>query len=374
MEARSQANQVANIGDSPDRKLSVSRIESYPLREPASGRRYCVIKVHTEDGSFGFGETGEVSAPDLAVGNQLVKGMQATAYEVLRRRLKALPNLQAAVNIALLDIVGKAAGVPVYQFLGGPTRFKARAMTALEGGSNDSLAASLNVVRKAGYRTFIVPPPPSSERNQGRAFVFAARKRFDRLREEAGEDVDFVLGGASRLSPSDAASLAREFESFHLLWFDEPCPVTNLATLRKIAKETVTPLGFGTSVHDGGVFQDLLREQLVDVLRPSLTQNGISQIRKMAALAETYYVSVAPFHNGGPIGTAAALHLAASLPNFFVQQIPRPAAETDQRMRAALAGSSVESVKDGYASLPTEPGLGISVNEEALEKYRNPGK
>jgi len=132
----------------------------------------------------------------------------------------------------------------------------------------------------------------------------------------------------------------------------------------------VTALGFGRHLHDSGAFQDLLREEVIDVLRPSLALNGISQIRKMAALAEAYYVAVAPHHNGGPVATAAALHLAASLPNFFIQQIPLPAAEADRRMRAELAGVSVERVTDGFAALPTGAGLGITVNEDALEKYK----
>jgi galactonate dehydratase len=104
-------------------------------------------------------------------------------------------------------------------------------------------------------------------------------------------------------------------------------------------------------------FQDLLREDLIDVFRPDLARNGITQIRKFAALAEANYVAVAPYHDGGPVGTAAALHLAASLPNFFAQQIPVPDADEDRRFRAALAGAALESVTDGYFALRTEPGL-----------------
>jgi galactonate dehydratase len=87
-------------------------------------------------------------------------------------------------------------------------------------------------------------------------------------------------------------------------------------------------------------------------------------------VAEPYYVAVAPFHDGGPIATAAALHLAASLPNFFIQQVPYPAAEEDRRMRARLTGAAVEAVQDGFLQLPPGPGLGISVYEAALAEYR----
>jgi galactonate dehydratase len=190
------------------------------------------------------------------------------------------------------------------------------------------------------------------------------------LRAAGGANFDFVLSGGGSLSAGDAASVASALERFHLLWFDEPCRLSNLGAVRKIAAEGVTPLGFGTHLHHGGDFQDLLREEVADVLRPSLALNGITQIRRIAAVAETYYIAVAPYHNGGPVGTAAALHLAASLPNFFIQQIPLPEAEADRRMRAEITGTSVEVVTEGYAALPVGAGLGITVREEALEKYK----
>ena len=95
----------------------------------------------------------------------------------------------------------------------------------------------------------------------------------------------------------------------------------------------------------------------------------VSQIRRIAVIGEVNYVAVAPFHNGGPVGTAAALHLAASLPNFFIQQIPLPEAAADREMRKAIGGD-IEAVKAGFAALPTGPGLGITVNESALERYQ----
>ncbi len=178
--------------------------------------------------------------------------------------------------------------------------------------------------------------------------------------------MDFVLDGGGRLSPGDASSLAAALERFHLLWFDEPCRISNLAALQKIAGETVTPLGFGRRVHQNGAFQDLLRDQTIDILRPSLALNGLSQLRRMAALAEPYYTAIAPYHEGGPIATAAALHLAASLPNFFIQQTPFAEAAEDRAFRARLGGPGLEKATDGYFSLPTGPGVGITVDRGVL--------
>ena len=114
----------------------------------------------------------------------------------------------------------------------------------------------------------------------------------------------------------------------------------------------------------------LLRDGMADILRPDLRKESISRIRQIAALAETYYVAVAPNHDGGPLATAAALQLAASLPNFFIQSIPLPSDERDRRMRSELISQPVETVRDGFAALPTAAGLGVEVNESALEKYK----
>jgi galactonate dehydratase len=353
-----------------DQGLEVKDLGVYPLREPVSGRRYTVIRIQTQSGLTGCGECGPVSVDDLARTKPVVLGKAATAYEIVRRQLEAVPNLQAAVNIALLDVVGKWSKVPLFQVLGGPTRNKVRAITSLEGHSVDSLNGSMKRAQEAGYRAFLVLVPPAAALNQGQAFVHAVQKQMESLRTAGGEGIDFALSGEGSLSVGDASSVASALERFHLLWFDEPCRLFNLGAVRKIGAESVTPLGFGRHLHHGGDFQDLLREEVADVLRPSLSLNGITHIRKTAALAETYYVAVAPYHDGGPVGTAAALHLAASLPNFFIQQIPLPQAEADRNMRAEITGTSVEVVKEGYAALPVGVGLGITVREEALEKYK----
>ena len=172
------------------------------------------------------------------------------------------------------------------------------------------------------------------------------------------------------LTPGDASSLAAAMERSHLLWFDEPCQLSNLTAAYRIAGENVTPVGFGRFATEAGVFQNLLRSDAVDVVRPDLALHGITQSRRIAAVAEPYYVAIAPFHNGGPIATAAALNLAASLPNFFVQQLPHVVDEQDRRMRARLAGDATEAVKNGFLQLPRGPGLGINVNEAVFAEYR----
>jgi galactonate dehydratase len=344
----------------------ISDLSVYPVREPVSGRAWTLVRVRTSSGLTGWGEAGRVTADDLAKARPAVMKRPATAWATVRTGTA----LDGAIDMALLDISARAASAPVYRLLGGPTRFKVRALTTLAGSTDAELAESLSRGVEAGYRAFQAPLPSTAARNQGQAFHNAVRDRMEKLRAAAPAGVNFVLGGGGSVMAGDAAGVAAALERFHLLWFDEPAPVANLATIRKVSQESVTPLGFGRTVREPAVYQDLLREGLADILRPSLHDAGPSVIRRIAALAETYYVAVAPNHEGGPVATAAALHLAASLPNFFIQHVPLPAAEEDRRMRAAIVKQPVETVRGGFLELGNSPGLGIDINEDALQRYR----
>jgi galactonate dehydratase len=191
----------------------------------------------------------------------------------------------------------------------------------------------------------------------------------ERVRSMAGPNTDFVLDGAGSQKPGEAAAIATALEKVHLLWFDEPTSVLTSDALAKITDESVMPVGLGRHVHDVAVFQNLLRWGCIDLLRPSLALNSAPKIRRMAAVAETHYVDIAPYHDGGPIGTVAGIHLAASLPNFFIQQVPQPVAAQDRDMRMELTSGDRESAQDGFAGLLNRPGLGIEVDEKALGKY-----
>jgi galactonate dehydratase len=279
-----------------------------------------------------------------------VVGLAPSAYQALNGLVP--PPVRGGLNIALLDIVGKATKAPIYRVLGGPTRNKARAITRLAGSSDEALQSDLAKQLTAGFRAFLIPIPLPTARNQGSEFVRVAATRLKAMRA-AAPTADFALEAHAQLTPGDAASLAAEVESLHPFWFDEPCPVSNLETIRKIAEETVVPLGFGRTISDPGTFQDLLRQGLVDLLRPDLLTHGISGVRRLSAMAETYYVDVAPWHQGGAIAHAASLHAAASMPNFFIAQSPNP-----------LVGAAPQ---DGFFPLPKGPGLGIEVDEKTFE-------
>jgi galactonate dehydratase len=361
---------VENSPGQAEGDLAIKDVKGWTLREPVSKRAYTVIKIQTGSGLTGYGECALLSPAEFAEAKKTITGVPATSFEIVAPKLAMYPTARAALNIAMLDVVGKIAKAPIFQVLGGPTRYKARVVTPITGDTDLALIDSMKRAKAAGYKAFMVPMPPTANPNQGQAYVVAVKKRLESLRAAGGEDMDFVLDGENRLTPGDAQMISTAIERFHPLWFNEPCPPINIGAFKKLADENVTPIGVGRHMTQGGDIQNLLREDAVDIIRPDIGMNGISQIRRMAAIAETYYIAVGPTHYGGPIGTVAALHLAASIPNFFIQQVPFPEAEADRLMRSELTMTPAEIIKDGFAELLTGPGLGISVNEKSLEKYK----
>lgn len=325
----------------------ITAIDHFPVREPVSNNQYSLIRVQTRGGLSGWGECGSLTPADLAAVRKQWLGRPATQYATIDA---ASPGA-GALDIALLDIVGQACKAPIYRVLGGPTRNKVRAYSSPVSGA---------------FPVIAVAAPAPAARNQGKAYQNLVRAAMEQVPAEG----DFILLAEGRLTPGDAASVAATAQPKHPLWFDEPCSVSNLDAIRKISGETVVPVGFGRGIRAMATFQALLREGLVDVVRPELEYFGITGSRRVAALAETYYVAVAPRHNGGPVATAAALQLAASIPNFFIQHVPTPSAPEDRAMRAALCSPNPESGQGAFLSLTTAPGLGITVHESALERYR----
>jgi galactonate dehydratase len=350
-------------------RLGITNFKAWPLREPASGRRYTVVKLESRSGAIGYGEGGPSVRDDISAAKAAIVGKRATDAEFIRHHLSGTPAMEAAVNNAMLDLAARSANVPVYQFLGGPTRYKARVVAHLEGEDEDALVSSLRRGMQQGFQAFLFPVPSRDAMWRMQAYVDAIRARVDRLKTAGGPETDFVLDGRAMLTPGDASFIATALERSHLLWFDEPTGVLTNDALSRISDESVMPLGLGRGIHDVATFQNLLRWGCVDILRPSMALNSIRQIRRMAAVAETHYVAVGPYHAGGPIGTFAAVHLAASMPNFFAQQVPLPMAAQDRTMREELTPGSSEMAVEGFAPLVNKPGWGIEVSEQALAKY-----
>lgn len=337
--------------------MNITAVDAFQLREPKSGRVYSLLKLSTDSSLVGWGEAGRLDSNSLRRCREICIGQDPTRYDYLTNQLAVDP-ASGAINMALLDLCGKQAKVPVYQLLGGPTRNKVRALTLF-----DERAIGV------GHRACVVPISLPQQATSRPRFVDSVVKRFEALRKTHGENVDFVADGMGLLPSAEAADIAVALESFHPLWFDQPCRAPNSDVLARLTTESATPIGLGRDFDQVGPLLNLLRDGLIDVVRLPIARLGITPIRRAGALAETYYVAIAPFHiSGGPVATAAAIQLAASLPNFFIQQVPLVVDSEERKLRDDLVGGAVEAVTEGYFGLSLKPGLGIDINETIVRR------
>ena len=355
--------------------MKIARVTPRAVAEPG-GLTYLVVRVDTDEGVSGYAETTAGPAPQVTVdqlkrelsplvGASPFRGVQTD--EALKRARASLA-ARAVANVACLDILGKVAKASVYEVLGGPTRHKVRAMAVLAAAGDAELRESVLAAKREGHRAFSIPLTIPPGQGRGRQFYARVRAALDRLRQAAGDECDFVLDCGGQPSPGEALSIADRVESFHLLWMDEPCGELSATAQASLAKGSAMPTGYGRGFTNVARFQDLLREDAVDVLRPALATHGLTAVRKAAAIAETYYVAVAPFHRGGPIGTAAGVHVCAALPNSFVQERPFSTNSANRQFRAAISGWD-EKPSDGFFPLTGRPGLGLAVDEHVLDAH-----
>jgi galactonate dehydratase len=347
--------------------LKIVEFRAWRVRERVSNRRYTVVQLRSQGGTAGYGEGGAALAGEIVAARAVAMGRRATESEFIRAALRATPALEAAVNNAMLDLVSLAKGVPIYQYLGGPVRYKARMLGHLEGATAAEAGPSLERAKRQGIAAFTMAAPLRDAMIPLRAYVDLVRKSFEDMRALAGPSGEWVLDGAGAMTPGDAASVAVALERSHPIWFDEPTGVITQDALAKIVEESVMPIGLGRNITDIAGFQSLLASGSVNIVRPDLGQNSLSKIKRIAALAETHYVGIAPFHNGGPIGSMAGIHLNASLIQAYAQQIPVPASDRDAAMRAEITSGLKETGDKGFFALLNRPGLGFEVNEKALD-------
>src|SRR5215813_3902734 len=157
--------------------MAITGVQGWRLREPDSGRRYTVLRLETRGGMVGYGEGAPATRAEILDARAAATGRRPNESEFIRHRLAAIPAMEAAVNNAFLDLQGKATKTPVYQFLGGPTRFKARVLAGLDGESETALEAPLKRAVQQGFRAFTVPIPTRDAMWRMQAYVDGVRAR-----------------------------------------------------------------------------------------------------------------------------------------------------------------------------------------------------
>jgi galactonate dehydratase len=190
-------------------------------------------------------------------------------------------------------------------------------------------------------------------------------------REAVGEGVDLMFDAHGDLYPAVSIAVAKALEPLYLLFLEEPALPENTDAMKKIAAETTVPIATGERLFTLWGFREVLEKGIADVIQPDMVHaGGISQLKKIAALAEAYYVAVAPHNPLSPVSTAACLHLDAAIPNFLVQEMVYGNPD-----RASLVTEPIEKVTDGYIELPKKPGLGVELNDAVIKRlgYKRAG-
>ena len=380
----------------------------------ALGAKNCLfVLVHTDQGITGTGETVlkrkdrliEAGVHEL---ERFLIGRDPTQIEDLWEKMyrdsfwvggpqQTTP--LSAVEIALWDILGQSLGVPIYRLLGGPTRSRIPLYCHCPAGATpDELAANAAACVRRGYRGLKVTLPLfyGAQKNvhlagggEGAHFGYSGtwgeldrslketellppdlfqriRAFFVAARAAVGPQVHLMVDCHGRLSPANALRLCQALDGLDLLFIEEPTPPELPDALRFVAQRSSTPIAAGerwSTIYDARRF---LGAGSVAVAQPDVVNcGGLMQAKKIAALAEAEYISVAPHNPNGPIATCAAVHLAASIPNFLI--LETIGSEEDRALQAEVVDQLLP-IEEGCMLLPERPGLGMRLNLEACRQ------
>jgi galactonate dehydratase len=366
--------------------VKITHVKIYVV--DASWRNWIFVKVFTDDGVTGVGEASLEGQDEAVVGalrgiKTYLVGKSPLDIENHVRALTqgsfwkghALLSAVGGVEQALWDILGKVCNQPVYVLLGGRCRDRVRCYThiseATSGHSIEERVAEAQQAVAEGWTALKWDPfPPNflALRSSDLRFV---EEQVRAVREGVGGDVDLLIEAHGRLDSDTAIQVTRILEPYRPYFLEEPVPPDSMDALAKVAGQSRVPLATGERLASKYEFWPLLERQLVGTIQPDVIHvGGILELKKIAALAEARYIRVAPHNPNGPVATAATLQLVANLPNFSIQEIP-----ADDYLWAAhwrdefLADARGIQVKDGYLDVPTAPGLGIDLNEDAIAKH-----
>jgi galactonate dehydratase len=359
-------------------------VEVRPLVMGTAWRNLTIVVVRTDEGLEGVGEVRMVNNTDALLGYlseavpHHVLGSDPFAVEDLVQRMwrndygrpgQIEMSGISAIEIACWDIMGKALDQPVYHLLGGPVRDRIKAYAngwyTVESTPEEFHAAARRVIEK-GYHALKLDPFGAGSYELTPEQLRHSLSLVEAVRDAVGPEVEILVEMHGRFAPATAVAVSRELERFHPSWIEEPVPPENLKALARVTERVNIPVATGERIHLRHEFRELFELQAADIVQTDITMaGGISETKKIAAWADAYYMMMAPHNVGGPISTAAALHVAASVPNFKIQEHFNDFAEA--YVKEVAPGNP--EVVDGYFALPQGPGLGVTLNETVVEEH-----
>jgi galactonate dehydratase len=356
--------------------VKITAIRNHLMR--VERQNWHFVEVETDEGLVGIGEASlewrecavAAAVDELA---RLLVGQDANPIEHHWQRMHRhgfwrggviLGSAISGIDQALWDLKGKRLGVPVYDLLGGPTRRRVRVYTHVGGTSPEQAAEHAQRLVASGYTALKMGVPRAAAAADERALLRSTAARVEAVRRAVGDEVDLMLDNHGQLAPGDAIELGRALAPFGLLFFEEPVPPDTPEALAKVAAARLPlRLATGERLFTKWDYRPVLQAGLVDVAQPDICHaGGLTELRKIAAMAEASYIKLAPHNPNGPVATIASVHLAASIPNFLILEMAQ------QPLRDAVQRQGL-TVKDGWAELPRRPGLGIELDPDVIAAH-----
>ena len=354
------------------------------------------VRVYTDQGIVGQGETTDASAgnvPLIRSFSRILIGQDPLNIEAAFERIRTAGVFAGAqagqyvtaltgVEIALWDIAGKALGLPVYQLLGGKVRDRVRVYC--DSGSREMIPgdeqskARIHQIQEMGFTAAKIDiddarDPARFDRvdwtaSNGEIDHMIAKVAF--TRELYPKNFDLAVDMHARYDVGTGRRVAKELEPFKLMWLEEPVPAENVDAMREVRASTSTPICCGENIYLRWGFRDILEKQAVDIIEPDFQKcGGLLEARKIADMAHTYYVPVAPHGVTSPIGTMATAQVCAAIPNFLAQEW-HWIDSLDLWRNWVNEG---EIIQRGFITIPERPGLGVEMNDDAARKAQVPG-
>jgi galactonate dehydratase len=275
----------------------------------------------------------------------------------------------SAFEIACWDIVGKVLGQPIWRLLGGKCRESipayANGWYTVERDPKLFAERAREVVAK-GYRALKFDPFGAGGLEMSRPERRLAVSLVEAVRDAVGPDVEIFIEAHGRMSPSTAVAMAREIERFDPGWYEEPVPPEDVESLQFVKNHIGIPVATGERYQTRYGFRELVERRAADILQPDIIHaGGFLETKRIAAMAEPCFMTVAPHNSAGPGCTAASVHLAACTPNFKIQETFDDFA--DPWLKELVRGAP--QVQNGSFQLPQQPGLGIVLDEEVIRAH-----
>jgi galactonate dehydratase len=346
-------------------KVKITKLETFLVKP-----RWIFLKIHTDAGVVGLGEpllegraltikTAIQEVEPYLIGKdprQVVHHWQAIYRHAFYRGGPILTSALSGIDQALWDIKGKLLNVPIYELFGGPTRDRVRVY---------GRAGNAEDMKKRKAEGFTVIKTGVAKKNpanivENPAFIKYAADNFASLREAGGPEMDIAIDFHGAVSQQTSKVLIKELEQYQPMFVEEPCQAQNVDTLVDIARGTHIPIATGERIFTKWGFREILEKGAASIIQPDLCHaGGITEGRIIAGMAEAYYVPIAPHNPMGPISLATGLQLAASVPNFLVQE--------QVTLGEGYLKNPFKLQSDGTVMVPTKPGLGIELDEDALK-------